>query len=75
MSSNQQDDMVDLFPVFCSSHEILMLMDPPCPASPCSYLAGRNTGDMMAAPTTITDKEVWEYYDKQEGGEARGAVC
>lgn len=52
-----------------------MLVGPPCPTSPYSYLAGRNTGDMVAAPTAVTDKEIWEYYEKQEDGEAVGAVC
>lgn len=56
MSSNQPGDVVDLFPVFCSSHGILVLMDPPCPNSPCSYLAGTDTGDVMEASTPVTDK-------------------
>lgn len=67
--------MVDLLPVFCSSHEVLMLMDPLYPTSTCPCLAGRNRGEMMAAPTTVTDKETCEYYEKQDDGEAIGGVC
>lgn len=30
---------------------------------------------MVAASTTIMDKEIWEGVERQEGGEAVGAVC
>lgn len=52
-----------------------MLMDPLYPTSTCPCLAGRNRGEMMAAPTTVTDKETCEYYEKQDDGEAIGGVC
>lgn len=30
---------------------------------------------MVAAPTAVTDEEIWEYYEEQEDGQAVGAVC